>query len=45
MALWLVRAGKYGEHEARFFEDSRVYLTFADLSSDNLSALGDYDAV
>ena len=27
MALWLIRAGKYGEHEQRFFADSACYLT------------------
>ena len=27
MALWLVRAGKYGEHEARFLEQNLVCLT------------------
>ncbi len=26
MALWLVRAGKNGEHEPRFFEDIRLEL-------------------
>ncbi|MBB4636476.1 restriction endonuclease [Longimicrobium terrae] len=47
MALWLVRAGKYGEHEARFLNENRVYLTWDDLSYD-LSALrdrGELDAV
>lgn len=28
MALWLVRAGKRGEHEAKFLADSIVYLTW-----------------
>jgi restriction system protein len=28
MALWLVRAGKRGEHEAKFLADSCVYLTW-----------------
>lgn len=45
MALWLVRAGKYGEHEIRFLEDKRVYLTFNDITEDNLGGLKDYDAV
>lgn len=26
MALWLVRAGKYGEHEQHFLDTNRVYL-------------------
>lgn len=45
MALWLVRAGKYGEHENRFLEDKRVYLTFSDMTEDDLGGLKDYDAV
>ncbi len=28
MALWLVRAGRHGEHEQRFHDDNRIYLTF-----------------
>ncbi|MGH7132805.1 MAG: restriction endonuclease [Phycisphaerales bacterium] len=28
MALWLVRAGRHGEHEEKFLEDNRVYLTW-----------------
>jgi hypothetical protein len=28
MALWLIRAGMYGEHEQRFFADSACYLTW-----------------
>jgi restriction system protein len=28
MSLWLVRAGRHGEHEPRFFADNRVYLTW-----------------
>ena len=28
MALWLVRAGKHGEHEQRFFDTGRIYLTW-----------------
>lgn len=28
MPLWLIRAGKYGEHEPRFFADSACYLTW-----------------
>lgn len=44
MSLWLVRAGKYGEHEARFFEDNRIYLTWEGLSTD-LSAAKKYDDI
>lgn len=31
MAVWLCRAGRQGEHEARFFEDKRVYYTFEEI--------------
>ena len=34
MALWLVRMGKHGEYEERFFEDSRIYLTWRGLKRD-----------
>ncbi|MEA2465849.1 MAG: restriction system protein, partial [Acidobacteriota bacterium] len=30
MALWMLRAGRYGEYEDRFLTDSRVYLTWGD---------------
>jgi restriction system protein len=38
MALWLFRAGRNGEYEKRFLEESRVYLTWNNLDYD-LSAL------
>ncbi|WP_119293492.1 restriction endonuclease [Azohydromonas sediminis] len=44
MALWLVRAGKYGEHEARFLDDKRIYLTYESLPVD-LSAARTYDDI
>ena len=34
MALWLVRAGKYGEYEKRFIDENRIYLTWGGLSHD-----------
>ena len=34
MALWLVRAGKNGEYEQKFLEDSRVYLCWGRLDAD-----------
>ena len=34
MALWVVRAGSSGEHEEKFLEDKRIYLTWGDLSRD-----------
>lgn len=44
MALWLVRAGKYGEHEPRFFEDNRIYLTWG-LDSNSLSDAVSYEDI
>lgn len=32
MAVWLCRAGRIGEHEARFFEDNKIYYTFEEVS-------------
>lgn len=43
MAIWLVRAGKYGEHEDRFLKDNRVYLTWSGLQELDLSVSKDYD--
>lgn len=45
MALWLVRAGKYGEHEARFIEQNLVCLTFSDLVDENLTGIADYEGI
>lgn len=30
MALWMQRAGRHGEYEDRFLNDSRIYLTWGD---------------
>ncbi|MGN6315888.1 restriction endonuclease [Trinickia sp.] len=45
MALWLVRAGKDGEHEQRFFDDGRVYLTWDALINTNLATAATYDDI
>jgi restriction system protein len=45
MALWLVRAGKYGEHEPRFIEDNRIYLTWGGLESNGLSSAASYEDI
>jgi restriction system protein len=45
MALWLVRAGRHGEHEARFFGDNRIYLTWGALASDDQHDLPNKHAV
>jgi restriction system protein len=34
MALWMVRGGKHGEYEQRFFGDNRIYLTWKELTED-----------
>jgi restriction system protein len=34
MSLWLIRAGRHGEFESKFFEESRVYVTWTDLAID-----------
>ncbi|WP_460263275.1 hypothetical protein [Clostridium sporogenes] len=32
MSIWLFRAGKNGEHENKFINENRVYLTWDDLN-------------
>lgn len=43
MSVWLCRAGKYGEHEARFVEKNRIYYTFdtVRISLSSFSTRGD----
>lgn len=46
MALWLVRAGRFGEHEQRFFQDSAIYLTWSGALQDvDLSKAADYEGI
>jgi len=45
MSLWLVRAGKYGEHEKRFFNDSRCYLTWEGTEEIDLSGAKNYEGI
>jgi restriction system protein len=40
MAMWIVRTGRRGEHEQRFLDDKRIYLTWPRLNRD-LSTLKD----
>ncbi len=40
VALWLVRAGRRGEYEQKFLDESRIYLCWSGLSVD-LSKTGD----
>jgi restriction system protein len=44
MALWMVRGGKHGEHERKFFDDNRIYLTWNELTED-LHVLSDKAAL
>ncbi len=34
MTLWLNRAGKRGQHESKFLDDNRIYLTWEGLKYD-----------
>lgn len=43
--MWLVRAGKFGEHEPRFFEDRRIYLTWETLQEKALNGAKNYDEI
>jgi restriction system protein len=45
MSLWLVRAGSFGEHESKFLDNNRIYLTWGELASNNLTAIEDYDGI
>ena len=45
MALWLVRAGRHGEHESKFFADSRIYLTWDNTFKSDPTHVKDYDEV
>jgi len=38
LSLWMARAGRSGEHEQRFFTDSKVYLTWDGLQQLDLGA-------
>lgn len=39
MAIWLCRAGRYGEYEARFLEDNKIFYTFEEIAV-SLSSFG-----
>lgn len=45
MALWLVRAGKYGENEQLFLDDGRVYLTWSGIAETDLTRAKSYDDI
>lgn len=39
MSIWLCRAGRYGQYEARFLEDSKIFYTFEEIAL-SLSSFG-----
>lgn len=39
MSVWLCRAGRYGEHEARFLEENKIFYTFEEIGI-SLSSFG-----
>lgn len=45
MALWLVRAGKYGEYEEAFLSGDQVRLTWEELASTDMTGVADYASV
>ena len=45
MSLWLVRGGGQGEHEAKFIEDKKVFLTWGDLTETDMTSITDYDGI
>jgi restriction system protein len=44
MTLWLIRAGSRGEHEQKFLDESKVYLTWGGFNAD-ISPLSDRQAL
>jgi restriction system protein len=44
MSVWLIRAGSHGEHEQKFLQESRVYVTWDGLKVD-LNSLGERAAL
>ncbi len=45
MALWLVRAGKYGEHEDAFLSGDQIHLTWEELASTDMAGVADYAGI
>ncbi|OAI09678.1 restriction endonuclease [Methylomonas lenta] len=45
MSLWLVRAGSYGEHESKFIDENRVYLTWGELTANDMTSIPDYEGI
>lgn len=45
MSLWLIRGGSYGEHEAKFIDESKVFLTWGELTANDLTAIQNYEGI
>ena len=45
MSLWLIRGGSYGEHEDKFINDERVYLTWEDLGTVDMTGIDNYEGI
>lgn len=45
MSLWIVRGGKYGEYESKFIEENKVFLTWGDLTANDLTAIANYSGI
>ena len=44
MAIWLIRGGSHGQHEQKFLQEQRVYVTWDDLNV-NMAKLKNRDAL
>lgn len=44
MGVWIIRAGRHGEFEQKFIQESRVYVTWRQLDA-NLAELADRTAL
>ena len=45
MSLWLVRGGKFGEHEAKFIDDNKLFLTWGEVTAVDLTQLTSNEAI
>ncbi|HEY7333347.1 MAG TPA: restriction endonuclease [Bryobacteraceae bacterium] len=43
--IWMIRAGEHGEHEQKFIQDSRVYVTWKRLCVDLMKLAGRNDLI
>ena len=45
MSLWLARSGKHGEHEQKFLDEGRIYMTWDGIDHAAVSNAGDRDSL